>query len=101
MFGKFRKHDADHGEPRVEIEQRRTDEPLSLLVRNNSRISTMQKLIDKFGTKATSGRYFAPDATDTGAIVDWCSENGLFVKKSDLGTVTVLDIMTDKDLRYK
>jgi len=98
MFGKFKKHDA---EPRVEIEQKRADETLSLLVRNNSRISTMQKLIDKFGTKATSGRYFAPNTTDTGAIVDWCSENGLFVKKSDLGTVTVLDIMTDKDLRYK
>lgn len=98
MFGKFKKHDA---EPRVEIEQKRADEALSLLVRNNSRISTMQKLIDKFGTKATSGRYFAPNTTDTGAIVDWCSENGLFVKKSDLGTVTVLDIMTDKDLRYK
>lgn len=98
MFGKFKKRDA---EPRVEIEQKKSDRPVSLLVRNNSRISTMQRLVERFGSVATSGRYFAPENTDTGAIVDWCSENGLYVKKSDLGSVVVLDVMTDKDLRYK
>lgn len=98
MFAKFRKHDA---EPRVEIEQKRCDRPISLLIRNNSRIATMQKLVERFGSAATSGRYFSPENTSVGDIVDWCAENGLYVKKSDLGSVVVLDVMTDKELRYK
>jgi hypothetical protein len=104
MFGRFRKHgdeDRQDHQERVEIEQKKSDGAIPLLIRNNSRIQTMQKLVERFGSNATSGRYFAPSTSDVGEIASWCSENGLFVKKSDLGTVTVLDIMTDKDLRYK
>ena len=98
MFGRFRKGDA---EPRIEIEQKTSDEAVHLLVRNNSRIQTMKDMVDRFGSKATSGRYFVPAERSVAEIVEWCSGNGLFVKKSDLGSVVVLDVMTDKDLRYK
>jgi hypothetical protein len=98
MFGRFRKRDA---EPRVEIEQKTSDEAVRLLVRNNARIQTMRDMVDRFGSKATSGRYFSPEKGGVADIVEWCSGNGLFVKKSDLGSVVALDVMTDKDLRYK
>ena len=92
------------GRPRVEhveIEQKTTDKPVRLVVRNNSRIQTMQSLLERFGSVATSGRYFVPEEQDASAVAEWCAENHLFVKKSDLGPVAVLDVMTDKDLRYK
>lgn len=98
MFARFRK--PAEPEERITLEQKKCDEPSKLIIRNNSRIHVLKELIDKFGCKACSGRYITVEST-VGEITEWCSSNGFFAKKSDLGGTVVLDVMRDKELKYR
>ena len=109
MFGRFKKRrenewaPRDRKEPRepIDIEQKKTDETVKLVIRNNAIIEVMKEMLEKFGCKATSGRYFVPEKDDFDVILNWATGSGLYVKKSDMGSIVVVDIMRDRELRYR
>ena len=94
-----RKQSSSQGRAPVKmLENRTTDGPVSLIIRNCSSIECMEWLSEKLGYVARVGRYFVPETTDIGAISAICAERGLHMRRTDLGSMTVLDVMRDREL---